>query len=171
MRRIGVMVLMVTALLTGVAFADTHGHKKSVNGIANKASNSMHGIVINEAWARASTPGAKNGVAYMSIKNYGSTTNALLSVTTPVADRAELHTHKNEAGVMKMERINGISIAPHKTAVLRPGGDHIMLLGLEKPLKSGSHFMMRLKFKNGSEKSINVMVVKSSLKKRRKHNH
>ena len=171
MRRIGVMTLMVTALFTGAAFADTHGHTKSVNGIINKASHSMHGIVINEAWARASTPGAKNGVAYLSIENHGSTTNALLSVTTPVADRAELHTHKNEAGVMKMEQIHSISVAPHKTVVLRPGGDHIMLLGLVKPLKIGSHFIMILKFKSGSEKSINVMVVKNNVKKRRKHNH
>ena len=169
MRRIGVMVLMVTALFIGTTFADTHGHKKSVDGTTNKTSHSMHGIVINEAWARASTPGAKNGVAYLSIENHGSTTNALVSVTTPVAGRAELHTHKNESGVMKMEQIHSISVAPHKTAVLRPGGDHIMLLDLEKPLKIGSHFMMMLKFKSGSEKSINVMVVKNNVKKRRKH--
>ena len=165
------MVLMVTALFTGAAFADTNGHNKSGHGIINKTSHSMHGLVINEAWARASAPGAKNGVAYLSIENHGSTTNALLSVTTPVADRAELHTHKNEAGVMKMEQIHSISVAPHKTVVLRPGGDHIMLLGLVKPLKIGSHFIMILKFKSGSEKSINVMVMKNNVKKRRKHNH
>ncbi len=171
MPRIGVRIIMVTTLLTGATVADTHGHKKSVSGTNDKTSHSMHGIVVNGAWARASIPGAKNGVVYLSIENHGPTENALLSVTTPVARRAELHTHKIESGVMKMEQIHGISVPPHKIAVLRPGGDHIMLLDLEKPLKVGSHFIMMLKFKKGSEKTIKVMVMKNNSKKKSKHNH
>ncbi len=68
----------------------------------------------------------------------------LTGVTTDATDRAELHTHIEENGVMKMTRIDSIAIPAHGSATLARGSDHIMLLALPTPLNEGDTLILNL---------------------------
>ena len=62
------------------------------------------GLAAKDGWVRASTPGAKNGAAYVTIMNHGMKSDALVVVVSSVSDKAELHSHKNVDGVMRMRK-------------------------------------------------------------------
>ncbi|MBV8652331.1 MAG: copper chaperone PCu(A)C, partial [Alphaproteobacteria bacterium] len=85
-------------------------------------------IEIDHPWARAST--GKTGVAYLTIVNKGTADDRLVSASTPVAEKAEPHTTISDNGVMKMRPVDGIEDNAGGTAELKPGGLHLMLMGL-----------------------------------------
>jgi copper(I)-binding protein len=118
------------------------------------------GIAVEQAWARA-TPGAvKTGAAYLTVTNRGKEPDRLLGVSTPVADAASLHETKMEGGIMKMRALGPVALAPGKNLALKPGGDHIMLEGLKRPLKEGEHFPLTLTFEKAGPREVEVMVGK-----------
>jgi copper(I)-binding protein len=69
-----------------------------------------------------------------------------------------LHTHLHENGVMKMRPIDGIVIPAHGMAELKPGGDHVMLMGLKAPLKMGDHFPLVLVLEKAGKIPVMVKV-------------
>ncbi len=111
-------------------------------------------LKISEPWSRA-TPGlGKNGAAYMTISIHGTDPDKLTKISTPVAKKAELHTHLMENNIMVMRRIDALEISPGSPSVMRPGGLHVMLMGLHAPLKKGGKFPLTLTFeKTGQLKS------------------
>ncbi len=115
-------------------------------------------IHIDQPWARASIGQVKAGAAYMTLVNQGDEVDRLLLVDTPVAKRAELHTHLMEGGVMKMRQVQAIEIAPGEPTVLAPGGLHVMLMGLTAPLVEGDSFPMTLAFDKAGTVEIKVTV-------------
>ena len=80
----------------------------------------------------------QTGVAYLTIVNKGATDDRLVSASTPVAQKAEPHKTINENGVMKMRPVDAIEVKAGGEAVLKPGGLHLMLTGLNGPLKAGT---------------------------------
>ncbi|WP_434622147.1 copper chaperone PCu(A)C [Azospirillum sp. B2RO_4] len=115
-------------------------------------------IEIGHPWARATAPSAPNGGAYLSLTNTGSTEDRLVSASTPAAEKAELHTHLNENGVMKMREVPAIPVAPGEQVKLAPGGLHIMLLGLKKPLEKGARIPMTLHFEKAGTVDVEIAV-------------
>jgi hypothetical protein len=113
---------------------------------------------IAKGWARATPGGAKVGAAYIEIIA-GSSADKLIGVSTPVAARAEIHTHTEVDGVMKMRRLDAIEIPANMAHVLAPGGDHIMLFDLKAPLKQGTSLPLTLTFEKAGEKSIEAKVI------------
>jgi len=113
-------------------------------------------IVVEQAWARASL--TANGAAYVSLQNTGKSTDHLVSIRTPVANRAELHTHLMDKGIMRMRPLKAIELSPGAPAVMRPGGDHIMLMGLKRKLKEGERFPITLRFAKAGEITVMVTV-------------
>lgn len=113
-------------------------------------------LTIEHPWARASV--AANGAAYMTISNSGTEADELLAAASPVADKVELHTHIMEGEVMKMRPVKAIEVNVGEPAVLKPGGLHIMLIGLKAPLKEGEKFPMTLTFKNAGTVDVEVAV-------------
>jgi periplasmic copper chaperone A len=97
-------------------------------------------IAIRDAWARATPSGAKTGATYGRLVNTGASDDRLVGVSTPVAERAQLHAHVDAAGVMRMEPVSSIELTAGTSTVLAPGGRHIMLFGLKRPLKPGESF-------------------------------
>lgn len=113
-------------------------------------------IVIEHAWARA-TP-AKSGGVFVTLKNEGATPDRLTGASAKIAEMAGLHMTKNDGGVMKMLPVGGIDIPPHATVALKPGGYHVMLMGLSLPLKTGNTFPLTLTFAKAGPVTVTVKV-------------
>ncbi|MWB77717.1 copper chaperone PCu(A)C [Pseudooceanicola sp. 216_PA32_1] len=117
-------------------------------------------IVIEDSYARAATPIARSGAAYMVIRNTGSEDDRLIGVNTPMAEVAQLHTHVMEGGgVMRMRPApDGFAVPAGGTALLERGGDHVMLMGLTEAMQDGSSFEMTLTFEHAGQMTIEVPV-------------
>ena len=115
-------------------------------------------VSVEKGWARASASANAAGAAYFVVRNTGKQSVTLMSASTPVAKRAELHTHLVEKNVMRMRRVDNVSIEPGKSLKLKPGGHHIMLMGLNKKLSKGDVFPLTLRFDKGASVTIDVTV-------------
>ena len=115
-------------------------------------------LTIEASWARATAGAARTGAAYLRIVNAGAEADRLLGASSPVAERVELHTHMTTGGVVRMRRIEAVSVPGNETAELKPGGDHAMLMGLTGPLKQGSTFPLTLSFENAGTITVPVAV-------------
>ncbi|HWM42400.1 MAG TPA: copper chaperone PCu(A)C [Burkholderiales bacterium] len=115
-------------------------------------------IQIRHPWSRATPPGASVAVAYMEIRNTGKQADRLLSATTSVAQRVEMHVTEREGEVMKMRQVNAFHIPARERYELRPGGAHLMLVDVVRPLKKGERFALRLVFERAGELEIELEV-------------
>ncbi|MCZ0960355.1 copper chaperone PCu(A)C [Paracoccus benzoatiresistens] len=103
------------------------------------------GLEIRDAYVRSANP--KTAAAFMVVENHGGTDCRLTGVSSDAAERVELHTHAEQDGMMKMQKIEGgIAIPAGGEHALARGGDHVMLMGLTKPLADGDGMMLTLDF-------------------------
>lgn len=112
---------------------------------------------VEDAYARAS---ANSGAIFLTIVNHSDQPDRLLSAASDVAERVELHTHKEDAnGVMQMLQVEeGFAISGGGTYKLDRGGDHIMLMGLTRPLAQGDTVTLTLTFERGEVVTLDVPV-------------
>lgn len=116
------------------------------------------GIMIMEAFARASaTPTARSGAAYVSLMNHGDA-DRLTGASSPVAAHAEIHRTDMVDGVMKMQPAGALEIPAHGMLEMKPGGYHIMLMGLAGPLREGERIELTLTFEKAGNVKIDVPV-------------
>jgi copper(I)-binding protein len=116
-------------------------------------------IRIEQAWARATPGGSTIGGAYLRVTNTGSTPDRLVSGQAAIAERFELHEMSMTDGVMKMRPLaDGITLAPGQTVEMRPGGLHVMLVGLKQPLKAGESFSSVLNLEKAGTVNVNFVV-------------
>ena len=116
-------------------------------------------ISVEDAFARASRPGAPTGAMFMTIHNAGDASDRLISAASPVAKLVELHTHIEEGGVMKMRQVEGgFEIPAGGMHALARGGDHVMLMGLTQSLENGDTVPLTLIFENAGEMALEVTV-------------
>lgn len=116
-------------------------------------------VEVNAPYIRAVPPGQSNSAAFMQLSNHG-TDIALTGARTDAAQVVELHTHTQDEGVMRMRRIDQIEVPAHHSVTLQPGGLHIMLIGLERPLMEGETVGMTLEYSDGSEQTISLPIRK-----------
>lgn len=114
---------------------------------------------IDHPYARATA--AQNGAAYLTIENKGATGDRLVGAASPAAGKVELHTIIREGDVMKMRQVPAIELAPGGRTELKPGGFHIMLLGLAKPLREGERFPLTLDFEKAGKLDVDVVIDKA----------
>ena len=117
-------------------------------------------ITIEDAYARASRPGAPTGAMFMTIVNAGQEDDRLIGVASNMAQRVELHTHIQDAnGVMRMVEVeDGIAVPAHGSALLQRGGDHVMFMGLNQPFVDGESFPVTLTFERAGEIVVQMPV-------------
>ena len=115
-------------------------------------------IEVRHPWSRATPPGAKVGVGYLEIRNKGSQPDRLLSATTPVAKRVEMHVTEHAGEVAKMRQLRVLEIPGRERLELRPGGAHLMLVDLVQPLKKGERFSVTLRFERAGEVEVQFEV-------------
>jgi periplasmic copper chaperone A len=119
-------------------------------------------LEINNAWAGATPGKAENGAAYVTITS--PTADRLVSASTPVAKKAELHTMSMQGMVMKMRPISSLDIPAGQPVSLKPGGEHIMLMGLSQSLREGQSFPLTLDFEKAGPRTVTVTVEKAGAK-------
>ncbi len=141
MMRRSILSLLLLAALAGIAYADSHGGK----------------LMIDDPWARATPGRAPNGAAFLTIRNMGEA-DRLVAAASTVSARTELHSTQMDGGVMKMRHVEAIEVPAGGMAELKPGGYHVMLMGLKQPLKEGEAFDLTLRFAGGAEITVNVPV-------------
>lgn len=118
-------------------------------------------IEIVHPWARATASLARNGAVYLTLANQGAALDQLLGVATPRARKARLHSHIVADGIVKMRPVKAIEISPGEPVVLRPGGFHIMLMGLKAALEAGTTFPLTLSFEKAGAIEVEVLVEKA----------
>lgn len=101
-------------------------------------------VTITDAFARSNNPDV--GAVFMTIANAGTTDCVLTAATADGIGRPELHTHRDEGGVMKMVKVDSMTIPPGGTHDLKRGGDHIMLMEPAAPLAQGQEIALTLDF-------------------------
>jgi copper(I)-binding protein len=126
--------------------------------VASAALAQTNQLDVSNAWARATPGRAENGAAYVTIQS--PTADRLLSVSSPVAKKAELHTMSMEGMVMKMRPLAGVDIPAGQPITLKPGGRHVMLLGLDEPLREGQSFPLTLTFEKAGTRTVTVAIEK-----------
>ena len=130
----------------------------------------MAQVVLVDGYVRAMPATVPNSAAYMTIENHGDATR-LVAVDAPFATEAQLHTLIEENGMIKMRQVEGFDIDSHGSLVLSESGNHIMLMGLKKPLVIDSNVKLLLKFANGSEQEISLPVKKQVEQSDDAHHH
>lgn len=133
-------------------------------------------VAIHKAFARATN--GKNGAIFGKIENtHPDKPLVLIGATSPACDHVELHTHKmvsrgaHQPPVFRMVQIEEMSIRPNDARVLKPGGDHIMLMGLKGPLKEGDEITINLLFKGEPPLEMIVPIKAAGHKECHCHKH
>ena len=114
-------------------------------------------VAIGHPWTRA--VGAHGtGAGFLKLTNTGTQPDRLLSATSPVAPVVELHSMVRDGDVMRMRPVQDITIAPGQTVELRPGGFHVMMVGLTAAMNQGSRVPLILRFERAGEVRVELDV-------------
>ena len=114
------------------------------------------GVTAADAWIRGTVPAQKSTGAFMTLTSTGQA--KLVGVSTPVAKRAEIHSSSNASGVMQMQAVEAVELPAGQRVELKPGGYHVMLLGLSAPLKEGDVVPLTLTVEGPDRKRSSVEV-------------
>jgi periplasmic copper chaperone A len=130
-----------------------------VFGVADAKDYKAGAIEIDSPWSRAIPKGASVAAGYMTIKNTGTAVDRLVSVSTPVAGKIEIHQMTMENGVMKMRPVaGGLEIAPGATVELKPESFHLMIMNVKTPIEKGKPFAATLTFEKAGTVEVDFAV-------------
>lgn len=113
-------------------------------------------VAVSNAWARATAPGQEVGAAYMELKSAADLT--LSGVESTAADSVEIHRMSMNNGVMEMRMLQTLELPAGELVKLEPGGFHLMLFDLKKPLKTGENVAFTLHFKDSNSKTSAMKI-------------
>jgi copper(I)-binding protein len=148
MRRTLTIPLMLLSLATSNLFCQAQAQAQSIAQIH-----------ITEATARATAPKQANGVAYLQVENRGKSADKLLSLSSSIAQEAQIHTMSMDGDMMKMRPLTELSLPAGGKLTMKSGnGPHLMLMGLKQPLQAGQTIPITLVFEKAGKLVIQVKV-------------
>jgi copper(I)-binding protein len=112
-------------------------------------------VSAEQPWTRVTPPGAKVGAGFMVLKNAGAA-DRVVGASSPVAGRVEMHVTVREGDVMKMREVKGFDVPAGGSFELKPGGAHLMLMDLKRPIKKGEKVPLTLKLEKGGELKLEL---------------
>ncbi len=116
--------------------------------ISSVAASAADSVSIENAWVRPTNPGQDVGAAYMTFNSKQDVT--LISASSDATTSVEIHSMSMQNGVMKMRMLENLAIKAGKPYKLEPGGFHLMLFDLKKPLTAGQYVNFELTFRSGN---------------------
>jgi len=108
-------------------------------------------VKVQNAWARATAPGQAVAGVFMDLS--AERPMSVVGGASPAAERVELHTMSMQEGVMVMRRVPEIRLPAGQTVQLKPGGLHVMLIGLKGPLQEGQTVPLTLQVRDAGGKT------------------
>ena len=118
-------------------------------------------VQVSDAWARATVPGQEVAGAYLNLRSAKAA--KLVKAESPAADSAAIHSMSMKNGVMEMRELPELALPAGKTVKLAPGGFHIMLFDLKKPLKVGETVPLKLTIRH-SDNTLSVIEVQAEVR-------
>ncbi|TJW05552.1 MAG: copper chaperone PCu(A)C [Mesorhizobium sp.] len=116
-------------------------------------------LEIGHPWSRATPAGAKVAGGYFTITNTGSSPDRLLSISSDISAKAELHAMGVSNGVMTMRPVTGgLEIPAGGKVALAPGGYHLMFVDLKRQPKQGEKFSATLTFEKAGTVTVEFAV-------------
>jgi periplasmic copper chaperone A len=113
---------------------------------------------VTDGWVRLSAVRANPSAAYFTLHG-GPKDATLISVTSPVAIRAEMHESMNHGGLMSMEPLKTVKVPAGGTVAFAPGGRHVMLYFVNPGVKPGWTMDLRYSFSDGTVFTQRAKVV------------
>ncbi|MBI5752871.1 MAG: copper chaperone PCu(A)C [Hydrogenophilales bacterium] len=104
---------------------------------------------VSDAWVRLPPPGAQVAAAYLTLESKQAL--SLSNVTSPAAETVEIHSMSMHKDMMEMRQLPALALEAGKPVKLEPGGLHLMLINLKKPLKEGDKVLLVLNFNQGKQ--------------------
>lgn len=117
-------------------------------------------VTVKEAWIPEAPPSAQAMGAFMTIENSDAQAVKVVKASAPNFDRVELHESIEENGMHKMVAQPFLSIPAKGSLELKPGGYHVMLIGVQQPSKAGDVIPIELTLDNGQKLMVNTSVYK-----------
>lgn len=138
--------------------AQAHHHQGHAQPVQHQhGATSLGPLRIEAPWTRAALEG-RQGAGFMTIRNTGAAADRLVSASSPVAGRVELHTHIRDGDVMRMRPVQDIPVPAGGSATLAPGGLHLMFMGLNRALVAGETIPVTLRFAEAGEVTVQLRV-------------
>ena len=116
------------------------------------------GLSVTNAWSRSTPPVAKVGVVYFTLTNDTGKSDRLLKLSTSVAEKVEVHRTEVLDGIARMREVAVLHVDAGQTLEFKPGGMHVMLMGLRKPLVAGTAYELDLLFEVAGARKVKVLV-------------
>ena len=139
--------------------------------VAPIASADSVNIQILDPWVQAAPPNVKVLAAYLEIKNNGEKPQLLVNVSSPAFDQVGIHRSVMRGNMAHMEHLKELTIPPHASVTLKPGGLHFMLMDAKKQLRVGDSVPMTLTFKNGDKVAVTATVRAGQMEGMGDHQH
>ena len=157
-RALAALVAPVLAPVLALATLSACGSADSTQPVAEKPVNQASGTSLKDAWVKAADTGMT--AAFGTLVNEGSARAHLVSVSADLSNTIQLHeTVDDGSGSMQMRETKaGFVVDPGGTYALEPGGDHIMVMNLARPVKPGQTVTLTLVFEDDSTKEVTAVV-------------
>lgn len=152
------LILLFASFISSFVFAHQHENHKHDDAMVQNTD-----IMVMDGYARATFAMAKTGAVYFTLHNQKSSDVKLTAVQVDpaVANEAQIHTTEMNGDVMKMrEMTEGVMVTGNDMVSFKPGGYHIMLLGLSKGLEVGNEIELTLIFDDNRELKVLLPVKK-----------
>jgi hypothetical protein len=129
----------------------------AVAAFAAVATSAAAAPVVTAAWSRPAGQGTTGG-GYFALSNPKGPADALVAVETPVSDMAMMHRSSTANGVATMAMVDAVPLPKGASVVFAPGGYHLMLMDLKRPLKMGDSFPATFRFRSGARVKATFVV-------------
>ena len=153
------VTVLALALAACNAMTPTGGTSAMPPASAPAAAQSVNATVgamqITDAWARPVQSGL-TGAVYFTVRNSGNTPDRLVKAQSDIAKSVETHTTEMKDGVMSMRPVDGYDVPAGGELVLKPGGNHIMLVGMNKDVKADDTVTLKLQFEKAGPVDVTI---------------
>jgi len=168
---VGFMVVASGSVACGVGKSDSgdssdhlshSGHLSHLSSSDHSSQAGSGEILVTKGWVRWVPPVSRATAVYLTLENSSADVETLVSVSSPIAKTGEIHQVTYENGVMTMGHMSSVHMPAGEFVKLAPGKNHIMLIGLQKPLHEGQLVEVNLGFSNAMAKTVKLPVLKTA---------
>ena len=163
------ILVLLALILGGAGLYMTLGNTVSDTAVTDEAA--LSGVIVEKPYAFATAPTQKNAAAFFVLHNHTSAGDRLISVSSDIAERTEMHTHSMDDGIMQMREVEGYDVPADDVVSFEPMGHHIMFMGLNDALTIGESFPLTLVFEQSGPQTVNVDIVAPGTKPDGGHAH